>query len=387
MRLGVYSDLLYRRDGRTYSTHQAFIRMVTALASKVDEVVIFGRVDPAPGRSHYVLPSERLRFVELPHYPSITRVGEQLRVMLATKRRFEKALADIDAVWIFGPHPMALLLALVARRHGVPLFLGARQDYPQYIRHRLPSRRWFWAVGAAHVLEFAFRRLARQAPTVVLGDDLARKYRAAGATKVLSTGFSLVERGDVVDVDEAFQRRMNGQLRVLSVGRLAPEKNPLLLAEVAAELSARDDRWRFVVAGDGPLEARLRERTQELGIGDVFEFSGYIPSGSRLLAEYRRSDAFLHVSLTEGLPQVIWEAQASGVPVVATDVGGVRGGLGPDGGLLIKANDAHAAVHALESLRDQVGLRRRCVEAGHANVLDQTTEAQLDRIMEFFQLP
>ncbi len=179
MRLGVYSDLLYRSDGERIWTHQAFIRFVTSLPPRVSELVIFGRVDPAPARSHYPLP-ESVRFVPLPHYARVTSVTGQLRALRRTRDAFAAELDRLDAVWIFGPHPIAVALALTARRHGTPLALGVRQDYPMYIASRLPSRKWAWAVAAAHALEATFRRLARTSPTVAVGDDLAQKYARSG---------------------------------------------------------------------------------------------------------------------------------------------------------------------------------------------------------------
>src|SRR5919109_1392901 len=176
MRLGVYSDIAYRFDGRVVSTQQAFVRFVTSLPPRIDEIVLFGRLDPQPGRGAYVVPDEYVRFVPLPHYPRVTAIGGQLRALRRSLAVFSGELARLDAVLVFGPHPMALALAAAARRRRTPLFLGVRQEYPAYIRHRLPSRLWLWAVPAAHGLDRLFRLLARRAPTIALGAELARRY-------------------------------------------------------------------------------------------------------------------------------------------------------------------------------------------------------------------
>ncbi len=383
-RLGVYTDVVYRGEGERRSAAQAFVRFVTMLPPRVDEVVLFGRLDPEPGRSHYELPDRGVRFVALPHYPAVTAIWRQFMAARTSARRFNRELDAIDAVWIFGPGPMSVLFAVIALYRGVPTFLGVRQDYPNYIRHRLPGRAWFWAIPVADALEYAFRRIARNIPTVVVGDALERKYRLAGARYVLSTPFSLVARTDIVKLDVAVNKSWDRELRVLVVGRLAPEKNPLLLAEVAKRLCARDARWRFVVVGDGPMESALVQRALELGVSDAIELKGYVPSGPQLLELYRDSNALLHLSLTEGLPQVIWEAMASGIPIVATDVGGVAAAVGDDLAILIPPNDADAAAAALERLRDDPDERRKQVENGLTKVRDETIEVQLDRIVAFF---
>ncbi len=385
MRLGVYSDLAYRSDGETLSTHQAFVRFVTSLPPRVDEVVLFGRLDPEPGRSHYVLPREHVRFVPLPHYPAVTAVAAQARSVLRSKRVFDAELNELDAVCIFGPHPMAVVFALAARRRRVPLFLGVRQDYPAYIANRLPGPMWVWAIPVAHALERLFRRLARSAPAVVLGEELGRKYRAAGAD-VLATGFSLVRRAELTSLEDALAKPWDGELRLLSVGRLAREKNPLLLADILARLRARTSRWRLAVAGDGPLMITLADRAAKLGVSDALDLLGYVPSGPQLWDLYAQSHAFLHVSLTEGLPQVLWEAQGAGLPVVATDVGGVSGAVGHGmSAVLIPPNDAGAAAGALTQLVHDEALRKRLIVAGLENAESETMEAQLDRLAEFFR--
>lgn len=385
MRLGVYSDISYRSDGETLSTHQAFVRFVTGLPPRVSELVLFGRLDPRPGRSHYALPAERVRFVPLPHYARVTAVGAQLAAVRGTVAAFARELEDLDAVWIFGPHPVALVLASVARRRGKPLFLGVRQDYPTYIANRLPSRKWAWAIPVAHGLDRAFRLLARAAPTVALGDELARKY-AGGRAPVLTTGFSLVPRSELASLDEALSKPWDEELRLLSVGRLDVEKNPLLLADALAALRRRDRRWRLTVAGDGPLRPALEDHARELGVSDAVELLGYVASGPALWELYRRSHAFLHVSFTEGLPQVLFEAQAAGLPIVATAVGGVPAALrGGAAGLLVQPADAAAAVAAIERLEADEGLRRRLIAAGLENAAAETMESQLDRVAEFFR--
>lgn len=382
MRLGVYSDLLYRSDGETLSNNRAFVRFVTALPPCLGEVVLFGRLDPRPGRSPYTLPTDGVRFVPLPFYPRVTSVRGVVRAARRSCAIFAAELEQLDAVWIFGPHPLALAFGLIARRRRVPLFLGVRQDYPRYIAGRLPGRGWGWAVPAARLLDRAFRRLAREAPTVALGDELARRY--GGGAPVLTTGFSLVRTDELRPLDEALAVSWDGTLRLLSVGRLDPEKNPLLLPDVLAALRRRGLRWRLVVAGDGPLRGALERRVAGLGLSGAVEFRGEVANGPELWALYRSCHAFLHVSLTEGLPQVLFEAQAAGLPLVATAVGGVPAAVG-ETALLVPPNDAAAAAAALDWLAADPELRRRLIVAGLRAVSQETLEAQIDRHVAFFR--
>jgi glycosyltransferase involved in cell wall biosynthesis len=381
LRLGVYVDLHWCREGEVVSTDFAFAEFIGGLVDRVGEVVVFGRLDPEPGREPYALPAG-VRFVALPHYRNVTDVVGMIRSLRGARAVFAREFSGLDAVWLFGPHPVSLALAPLARRAGVPVFLGVREDFPRYVAGRLPSRGWAWAVPAAHLLERAWRRLARTTPTVTVGEALARRYRSRDAT-VLAAGVSLVSAGDLVSREAALARSWDGPLELLSVGRIEPEKNPLLLVEVLARLP---ERWRLTAVGTGSLREELERRLSQAGLSARAELPGYIPWGSALRDRYRSAHALVNVSDTEGVPQIVFEAHASGLPIVATDVGGVRAAL-RDGasGLLVPRRDAGAVADALEQLAAEPELRWRLVEAGLEQAEGETLEAQLARIVAFFE--
>jgi glycosyltransferase involved in cell wall biosynthesis len=198
---------------------------------------------------------------------------------------------------------------------------------------------------AADVLDAAFRGLGRFVPAIVVGPALAARY--AGGRPVLPVTVSLVSEQEVDAPPQ--QRRWDGELIVISVGRLEEEKNPLLLADILARLRATDPRWRLVVCDEGPLEGALRERLAALGVADAADLRGYLPLDGGLRDAYREAHAFLHVSRTEGLPQVLFEAFAARLPVVATAVGSVPE-AGGDAVLLVEPGDADAADARLREL-------------------------------------
>ena len=367
------------------SADTAFVSFLAAFASPPVELVLFGRLDPVGGVYPHFLPDEIL-FVPLPHYPTVRDLRGLVRALSRSVRAFREELPRLDAVWLFGPHPLSLLFARLARRRGVPVFLGVRQEFVPYVAGRLPSRRWLWVVPVAHALELAYRRLARTCPTAVVGRVLERTY-ARGGGRVLATTVSLVRETDLIRVEDALARDWDGAatLELLTVGRIEPEKNPLLLADVLERLRERDPRWRLTVVGDGPLREALAARLRERGLDDSVDLAGYVPAGEELWRRYRASHAFLHVSLTEGVPQVLVEAQAAGLPVVATDVGGVRDALGKSG-LLVPQEDADAAVAQLEELRTDAELRARLIRDGLESARAQTLEARVAEISGFFGL-
>lgn len=381
MRLGVFYDMPYRRDRDAITADVPVIRFVTSLPPRVDEIVLFGRLDPAPGRFTYVLPDDRVRLVALPFYDSIFDLPAMLRALPGSIRRFRAELPNLDAVWIFGPNPMSIALALVALTKRKQVFLGVRQDYPEYIAARLPSRRWRWALPVANLLEHAFRLIARRAPTTVEGEQIAANYRG-GRAPVLSGGFSLIRRDELVPLDEALARSWDGEITLVSVGRVDAEKNPLLMLDIVEGLGPR---WRLAVVGDGPLLEEMSSAVAERGLADRIELLGYVQNGEPLWSVYRSAHAFLHVSLTEGHPMVFFEAESTGLPIAATDVGGVSAALGGgERGLLFPPRDAAAAVAAVERLAADPELRERLIRAGMEHAEAHTMEARLDAVAEFF---
>jgi len=105
------------------------------------------------------------------------------------------------------------------------------------------------------------------------------------------------------------------------VGRLSAEKGHSVLLDAAAIVTARAPDARFLIIGDGPLQDELHKKAGRLGLGSKLLFTG---PRTDVDALYGIMDLFVLPSLWEGLPTVIMESMASGVPVVATDIPGSR---------------------------------------------------------------
>jgi glycosyltransferase involved in cell wall biosynthesis len=225
--------------------------------------------------------------------------------------------------------------------------------------------------------------LARRFPVVVVGPEIAAHY--SRAAELLQITVSLVEEDDIVPAEMALERPYEGELRVISVGRLETEKNPLLLADVLARLLQDGDRWRLTVCGEGGMRQALEDRLDDLGVADRVELRGYVPYGPDLLAIYRDSHALLHVSWTEGFPQILVEAFAAGLPVVATDVGGVAA-VG-DAVRLVPPGDAAAAASELRAIAADRALRESLIQAGHRYAVARTANAEVKRVADFVRGP
>jgi glycosyltransferase involved in cell wall biosynthesis len=373
-RLGVYTDYNYSlKDGRPYA-ERAFAIFVAELATRLERVAVIGKLNP-DGPPRY--PLGEVDFVALPHYPSLSHLGPAIRGMLGSLRPFWRALAELDCVWILGPHPLAFPFALMARLRGRRVILGVRQDSVAYMQSRHPGSPL--RIALARAMDRGFRILARRWPTIVVGPALARQY--ARSRSLLDVSISLIRSRDISDTNA---RDYSGDLVALSVGRLESEKNPLGLADVIAALRRLDQRWRLVVCGEGDLRGALEQRVRDLGVADAVEFRGYVPHDAGLAEAYRAAHALAHVTWTEGLPQILYEAFAARLPVIATDVGGIREAVG-DAAILVAPGDPQGIAEGLALVGRDAAVRDELVERGLAVVGAHTLETESARAAEFIR--
>jgi len=162
------------------------------------------------------------------------------------------------------------------------------------------------------------------------------------------------------------------------VSRLAPEKNATYLADTLQLVGEARPDVRFLFVGDGPARPDLEAR-----MGPNARFVGY-RSGEDLADHYAAADLFAFASLTETFGNVVLEALASGLPVVAVRAGGVAEIVRPgETGILVDpAAPASQMAGALLGLIDSPPLRREMAEAARSYALGQTWGAIMGRLRE-----
>ena len=303
--------------------------------------------------------------VELPFYPG-------LRVGVPAVPAVVDALAAgrYELLHVCAPGPAGAAAAMTGRMLGLPV------------------------AGSYHTELTAYAQLRADDPRVALGMQLAQgafyghcdavlspSSAADASLRALGVEQARIHRWDRgVDVARfAPARREPGGRRgdrvdVLYAGRLALEKGADLLAEAFLAARARDPRLRLVLAGGGPEEDRLRAR-----LGRAVTFLGWL-GGDELAAAYAAADIFLFCSATDTFGQVVLEAQASGLPVVAVAAGGPAE-LIEDGrsGLLCPPR-ADALGGAVAGLAGSRAMRERLARGGLAAVRERTWEAALARL-------
>lgn len=293
----------------------------------------------------------------MPRYSGL-RFGLPARFRIERRWRAERP----DAIYVATEGPLGWTAVSAARRLGIPVATGFHTRFDFYVGH----------YGFGALTPFVRRYLARfhrrAQTTLVPTGQLAGELNDLGVHDV-----RVLRRG--VDTARFHPERRDEALReswgagpdtpvVLSVGRVAPEKNLHVVIDAYRALARRVPQARCVIVGDGPGRAAL-----EAAHPDVI-FAG-TRRGDELGAYYASADLFVFPSLTETFGNVVLEAMASGIPVVAyaeaaarefirNGQNGIRVAPGNEGGLIERA----ATLGADATVRKAMGHAARTSVAG-----------------------
>jgi glycosyltransferase involved in cell wall biosynthesis len=164
------------------------------------------------------------------------------------------------------------------------------------------------------------------------------------------------------------------------VGRLSREKGADVML---AALSESEPSWRLSIVGEGGERDQLKEQAAELGVGDRITWHGSVPNAGALMPAF---DAFVLSSRTEGTPIALLEAMYAGVPIVATEVGGVPDVIHSEHALLVPSEQPAAIAAALSELeRDPSASKRRSERARERVLHDFSAEAWIEAVDDVYR--
>lgn len=281
-----------------------------------------------------------------------------LPALFTLRRQWRAQRPAIVHVATEGPLGWAAMRA--ARDLGIPVTTSFHTNFQRYCAHY----RLGWLRGAVtrHLRLFHNRGACTMVPNAVLRQTLQQDgYR------------NVVELGRGVDTGLFNPARRSQNLRrqwgagehdlvVLYVGRLAPEKNLSAVLAAFEQIERRNARARMVWVGDGPELARLQRRYPR------HIFAG-MRTGVELAEHYASADLFLFPSLTETFGNVVPEAMASGLAVVAFDYAAAAQLIRPrQNGLLVPFGDNHGFIHKAQALAAQPQLLRQMARAASASL-------------------
>jgi len=273
-----------------------------------------------------------------------------------------------------------------ARLAGVPVVVHTVHGWG-FHDHQHP------AVRRAYVL--AERLAARWSDAlVVVADSDRAKGRAEGIGR--PEQYRLIRSGVDLDpfrapgTDRAEARRrlgvpVEGPL-VGAVGRLSPQKDPLALVRVLARLVGEHPGLHAAIVGDGPLRAEVEALAADLGVADRLVLPGLRRDVAQILPAF---DALAFTSGWEGLPRVIPQAMAAGVPIASYAVDGAVEALGegpdrPPAGLLVESGDEEGLAKALSSVLADPDLAATLADRGRAASHEFDLSGMIDQLTALY---
>ncbi|HVY95693.1 MAG TPA: glycosyltransferase [Solirubrobacterales bacterium] len=302
--------------------------------------------------------------LELPFY-------EGMRLGVPGLPSLVETLAEgrYDLVHVTAPGPAGIAATLLGHVTGAPLLASHHTELVAYAGLRSGDE------GVEATARAALAAFYRAAGFVLSPSPAAD--RSLTSLGVEEARIGRWERGvdcDRFDPANADRSAYPGEIKVLYAGRLTREKGVDLLAESFIRAHAADPRLHLLLAGGGPEEGELRAR-----LGERATFLGWL-GGEELATAYASADAFLFCSSTDTYGQVVLEAGASGLPVVAVAEGGPAALVeNRHTGLLCRPDPDHLA-GALLQLAAEPELRRRLGGSAVTAVRERSWERALGQL-------
>jgi glycosyltransferase involved in cell wall biosynthesis len=200
-------------------------------------------------------------------------------------------------------------------------------------------------------------------------------------TKVYYNGFDPSDNtGQNIHIVNYLTEIKNSYFLIGIVARIEIQKRIDLSLEIAKFLVQKHKNLFFVLFGDGPLENEMQSLANSLGLENNVKFFGYIPNVKSYIKFF---DVLLFTSDWEGLPLTIWETMAAGIPIVSTDVGGVKEIIEQEKcGIIYPINSIEGGGNALEKILFNSELKKSMGLNGKAAVKNKYNVGSFIKSME-----
>jgi len=315
--LGIVDSSPISKMGERVRINNRLAVFLEAVAPEFHKVVLCG---PVVGPKSPMFKSRssninvpNVEVIELPD-------GDHLSQGLITR----KALKVVDFVWLFYGHAAMVYYMTRIFKNGRPFGIHVGGDVLDLVGINI-NRVWL-KYTYLYFGSYLERKIARNAKFVMsVGNGLHSKFtRIAGAEKVYNIP-PLLEFKEIRTCNRSDTCNNPNQIICLFIGRITYSKGCQHLIEAIPILNKRGHSVNVRIIGDGEYLPALKECAARLGVLNQVFFTGHIKPGPYLWAEYEKADIFVQPSFSEGLPKVLYEAAVSGLPLITTPVGGIKG--------------------------------------------------------------
>lgn len=379
------SDVYFPRVNGVSTSIRTFAQALARLGHAVTLVVPEYGAHPEAGGSHegegafevIRLPSRVIFFDPEDH---LIRASALRRVLPHLAAR------QWDVIHIhtpFGAHRLGVRLAQLSGRPTVETY---HTYFEEYVGHYLP---WAPSSWLRWIARRASRFLCHRVDHLIVPSaqmvEVLDRYGIATPSTVIPTGIDLAEFAGGDGARFRATHGIDARPTLVTVSRLAVEKNIGFLLQVTQKLVAEFPGLLFLIAGEGPDAARLKQLSAALGLQDNVRFFGNLDRRTTLLDAYRAGDVFVFASPTETQGLVLIEAMALGVPIVSTAVMGTATVLRDAASALVSEEDVDMfAAHVAQLLRSPE--RRAALSmAGPIDAQAWSTDGLMLQVVSLYQ--
>jgi len=293
-------------------------------------------------------------------------------------------LLKVDVIHSHHPFLLGQVAATKAAELEVPLVFTFHTQYREYSHYIALSQEFVRETIDRWVTDYIQKCHHLIVPSDSMRQVLADAYGVTERITTIPTGIDL-EPYQRADGQAVRQQQGWGQDKVLiSVGRLAKEKNWETLLAAVAQVMRKRAEVRLVLIGEGSEQENLKKYSEDLGIAAKVEFVGNIPFDD-IPAYLKAADLFCFASVTETQGLVTMEAITAGLPVVAVDATGTKDVIDHGQQGLLTPNDSEALAQAIEQVLADEDLRRHFKEAAWQKAQSFEMKLQAKKLLDVYQ--
>ncbi len=383
--LVVGSDIVWK-DGGRYFTMSPFNTFFSAFLQDFDHVsMALPFLNKKIEYKNGIAMPEEVNIIELPGFTGVVDFIKRLPLILPKLISIlYKEIRKADVVMVMHDDFLGLLTILETRRQKKShiLFLGGNQE--EVVRNKYSGLKKWCAIRLARLFDRIDRYwMDKGLITLATGSEVIERLSKPGR-RIYPYFTSLISSEDIVYRD--VRDISPNSAVILYAGFLTENKGVHILLRAFARFREEyhSPDIKLHLAGDGYYRPQLEALCEELEIRRNVVFQGFIGDREKLKKLFMESDLFVLPSMSEGIPKVLLEAMAYGVPILTTDVGGI-----PDiilnevNGLMVPPDSVEELLNRIAAILGDLKFRQKLVEGGYRFIQEHTSEKQAKEIVNY----